>query len=236
MVRWRPCLVAAFVVLAVALWVLVRTTHDSDSTGDDRLSSRSMWLKLHPPRQARHDAELLRRRILSLLVELGPAELQQHVPQIVASLEHGDQQVRQLALSMVRRLDPSALTNHATALADLLGSGVDDDDVRLYALQTLTSLGDMPTVAANGALIFDCLAAKEPAVRLATVSLLALLEPEDLAPYTLAAADAVVQRRDVTLAKGMISAWGWKLESEACRARAGEQACGGVLQALGKLS
>ena len=58
------------------------------------------------------------------------------------------------------------------------------------------------------------------------------LEAEDLAPYTQAAQEVLTRKHDAALAEAMVAAWGSKLESEGCRARAGEQACSGVLRLL----
>ena len=96
-------LAAGVLLLVFKFLVGFRTTHDA-RTGDrgaiewlnvDNEMTRSEWLKLHPPRKARHDAELLRRRMLSTISELGTANLTSHIPQIVASLDNGDAQVRQ---------------------------------------------------------------------------------------------------------------------------------------------
>ena len=62
-----------------------------------------------------------------------------------------------------------------------------------------------------------------------------MLEPEDLAAYTESAAQAVAHRHDTVLASAMVLAWGMKLESEACRTRAGESGCQGVLRGLNAL-
>ena len=76
---------------------------------------RAGWLRLHPPRQASHDAELLRRRMLASLVELPPAQLADHVPAIAASLDHDDSHIRALAISMLGRLEAAAVARRGVS-------------------------------------------------------------------------------------------------------------------------
>ena len=97
----------------------------SDTSEDDASRARHAvdgWLRLHPPRQASHDAEMLRRRILESLVELEPAELAQHVPAIAASLDHDDTHVRGLARAMLSRLEPQAVAQHSVDIAARLAA------------------------------------------------------------------------------------------------------------------
>jgi hypothetical protein len=222
-------------VTAVCAALLFYSTHQASSSVDES-SPRVGWLRLHPPQQAHHDAEMLRRRTLANLEELGVADLATHVPQLVACLAHHDGQVRALALGMLGRLEPSAVAEHVERLSETLRLGSSDDAVKLYVLKTLTAIGDMPTIASSGGLVVECFSADSAEVRRATGDVLALLEPEELAPYTEAAAQAVAQRHDTELASALIMSWGWKLESEACRARAGEHACQGVLRGLRALA
>ena len=232
--RCQPCLIATFLILS--LLVLFRTAHpgNGEKVNSALSAGLSNWMKLHPPRTHSHDAELLRRRMLASIMELGVDELVLHAPQLVASLRHGDRQVRHLALGMLGRLRPQVLADWAETLAASLGSK--DDAVRRYILELLIQLGDVSTITACGPLIFECLSSGEQEVRSAAVSALALLEPEDLSTYTQAAAERLVQQRDTSLAVAAVSSWGAKLESDACTARAGEAGCQGVLQALRKLA
>lgn len=227
-----PIFVATLVVLAFTGAVFLFNA----TLGDDSETPRSAWLKTHSPQQAHHDAEMLRRRMLTELSALGPADLAAHVPQLVACLSHHDDQVRTSALEMLSKMEPSAIAEHTDRLASSLRQSHGDDAVRSFALKTLLTLGDIPTVASNSEPIFECLSAESAEVRKAAVDVLALLEPEDLAPYTQAVAQSVAQRHDTALASAIVVAWGMKLESEACRARAGESACQGVLRGLNALT
>ena len=233
-------LVAALLLLAFTLATLLRSTHTSDD--DDRpLDQRSQWLRLHPPRQAQHDAELLRRRTLSAIEGLNETELSEHVPQLVASLAHHDGHVRALALRMLRKLPSSAMEDHAeTLVMDTLTANA-DDAVRLYVLQTLVdySADDavrLPTIASGKGAIVECLLDESSSeeVRRAAADVLALLEPEDLATYTEDVLASV--RGSPRLAAALVSSWGFKLTTDACRARAGQKACLGALEELTKLA
>lgn len=232
--RW-DFLVAALLLLALTFLVSFRTTHPDTDGSHEVPSTRSAWLKLHSPRQTRHDNELLRRRMLSSLAELSVPELASHVPQLLASLGHHDNQIRQLALGMLGRLDVrAAFAKHTTTLVDLLGGG--DDRVRLFVLQALIVLADIPTIASSSATIFECLSSASPEVSQVTATVLGLLDPEDLAPYMQAAVEVVTQKKDVAAAKALVMSWGPKLESDACKARAGDLACESVLRSLNKLA
>lgn len=127
------CMLAAFVVLALTMAVSFRTTHHEDGPP----VTRSGWLRLHPPRQARHDNELLRRRMLMSIAELPPQDLTQHVPQLIACLGHNDRHVRELALGLLRKMPASALADRTTSLVQLLAQGNSDDAIRLYVLHSL---------------------------------------------------------------------------------------------------
>ena len=217
--------------------ILLRTMHMETPTADD--DPRALWLRLHPPRQTRFDNELLRRRMLTSMTELKPAELLTHVPQLLASLGHSDFQVRQLALGMLEKLEPSSAFSESSSdkLAEVLSEDVpstDDDKVRGFILRTLVSLADMGTLASNSAAIFDCLSAKDAAVRIAAANALALLEPQDLAPYAAEALAVVERLHDAPLAEALVSGWGLKLDTEACKQRAGEENCQAVLRKLEK--
>jgi len=228
-------MLAAFVVLALTMAVSFRTTHHEDGPP----VTRSGWLRLHPPRQARHDNELLRRRMLMSIAELPPQDLTQHVPQLIACLGHNDRHVRELALGLLRKMPASALADRTTSLVQLLAQGNSDDAIRLYVLHSRVELGDMPTIAAASSLVFECLSVSDPPrapeVQKAAIAAMALLEPEDLAPFTQATGELLVRRRDVALANVAISSWGMLLESEACSSRAGKASCRGVLETLRKL-
>ena len=216
--------------------LLFYSTHEA-SSGIDVASPRVGWLRLHPPLQAHHDAEMLRRRILAGLLDLNTTELATHVAQLVACLAHHDGQVRSLALGMLGRLDVSAVAVHVERLCETLTLSSSDDAVKLYVLRLLRTVDDMPTTASNSGLVFECFSGADSAeVRRAAADVLALLEPEDLAPYTEAAAQVIAERHDTQLASALVATWGWKLETEACRARAGEQACQEVLRGLRALA
>ena len=64
---WGPLLLILVLVLAVLATSLWWSQSDSQEHG------LSAWLALHPPRRARHDNELLRRRKLASMEELLPA-------------------------------------------------------------------------------------------------------------------------------------------------------------------
>ena len=69
-------------------------------------------------------------------------------------------------------------------------------------------------------------------MRLSAAHVLSLLEPEDLAPYAAEALLVVERLDDTPLAEALVVGWGVKLDSEACKSRAGEGNCQGVLHAL----
>ena len=164
-------LAAALALLAVMLVVLVYTTHTASA--HDEADPRTVWLKLHPPRQAHHDAELLRRRTLATIEALDDVELADHVPQLVACLGHHDAHVRELALRLLRRLPSSAMASHAETLVTVTLALISDDNAaKLFVLQALLAVAgesagrlgpstsvshcgsslafaDMPTVAAG---------------------------------------------------------------------------------------
>ena len=230
-------LLAALALLAVMLAVLLHIFHGREADGAS--SPRSVWLKLHPPQQTHHDAELLRRRMLATIETLNTTELVDHVPQLVACLGHHDLHVRELALRLLRRLQPTALVDHAETLVTVTLTLINHDDAAtLWVLQTLLAVADMPTIASGRTAIFQCLLAPSSSaeVHQTAANLLALLEPEDLASYAEDAVEAVMQRKDVPLARAIVSSWAIKLETEACRARAGESACQGALRTLRKLT
>jgi hypothetical protein len=222
-------LLGTFAILTLALVVLFRTTHDgpNEETG---VASRA-WLKLNPPRKARHDAELLRRRMLGSLLDIETEdELATHAPQLVACLDNDDLQVRQLALQLLERLHPQVLAGLASELSEVLGGP--DDEVQLYVLRTLRTLADVPAIASSGPDIIDSLTSQREAIRLAAVEALAVLEPEDIAPYTQAALEVVLKQHDARLAASIVANWSAKLQTNACRERAGAQACDRVLEQI----
>ena len=91
----------------------------------------------------------------------------------------------------------------------------------------------MPVIAASGPLIFDCLSAAEPALTVAAIAALALLEPEDLAPYTQAAADVWKQQHNSSLAKLAARSSLLGHSSAAAGSAAGAAAVGGTSGATG---
>lgn len=233
----RVLTASVLTVLLVTMTILLRTTHSPTTDDGADADPRSAWLRLHPPRKARYDNELLRRRLLASMTELKPADLIVHVPQLLASLGHSDNQVRSLSLGMLSKLEPDALTDFTEKLAEVLSEDVastDDDKVREFILRTLVALADIGSLASNSAAVFDCISSKDPTVRLAAAKALALLEPEDLAPYSAEALAVVERLHDAPLAEALIAGWGVKLDSEACKSRAGEDNCQGVLRALEK--
>ena len=186
------------------------TTSEDDASPGRHAFDRSGWLRLHPPRQASHDAELLRRRTLASLVELPPASLAEHVPAIIASLDHDDSHVRALATSMLSRLEAPALREHGEAISKRL-SHPDDDQVRLAVVR---AMGRAPAavLAAHASGLVGRLADDEPAVRWAAVDALAQLEADALAPITLTAVDTLVAKHELSLARAAVAAWSPKLE------------------------
>ena len=224
--RWWLWLIAVACILVFALATQFRTI----SSGQPSDALRS-WLQLHPPRKARYDATLLRRRRLVSIEALNVTSLKQHVPQLLASLMNSDPTVRQLALRSLSRLGPSDVAAEAELLAEVLGSTT-DAAVEGYVLQTLIALTDGVTIASASADIFERLSSDIPSVRSAAVSALGLLDPQDLAPYAAAAVEVLKGRRDKSLLALAISSWSVQLESDGCRERAGESACHGALSAL----
>ena len=108
------------VVLSYSALLIEDHILSSPATAQNRKAKtdlKSSWLKLHNPKTAHHDAELLRRRMLAGLVELPPSQLAEHVPAIAASLDHEDQHIRALAISMLGRLEPPAIAEHSDAIA-----------------------------------------------------------------------------------------------------------------------
>lgn len=203
------------VLVAIAATVVIAFVYlHLDSTpvaaGEDAVRKRAGWLRLHPPRQASHDAELLRRRKLASLVELPPAALREHVPAIAASLDHDDSHIRALAIGMLTRLEPSAVAEHATAIAERLTHA--DEQVRLAVVKTL---GRAPpaALAAHADALVSRLSDEEPAVRWAVVDALSHLEPDALAPRTLRAVDALVSQHDVSIARAAVAQWMPKLSA-----------------------
>lgn len=205
----------ALVFIALTLIVAYTVMHNASTTGTmsedafGRLRSAG-WLRLHPPRQASHDAELLRRRMLASLVELEPAQLGEHVQAIVASLNHEDSHIRALAISMLGRLEPSAVAANAAGIAAHLAH--EDDQVRLAVVNVL---GRAPpaTIAAHAASdLVRRLADDEPAVRWAAVDTLSRLDGDALAPVVLTAVETLVAQHDVSIARAALSQWAPKLE------------------------
>ena len=205
-------------------------THAAEAMGDEQLSASANWLRLHPPRQASHDAELLRRRMLAQLVELSDDELEEHVLAIVASLDHADDHVRNLAIDMLARLRGPALKSYAAALAERLES--EDERVRQGVIRSLAKLAPLE-IARHADAIVEALADAEPSVRWAAVDALSLLEPNALANITLPAIDMLVQQQDLSIARAAVGAWAEKLSSGATEKESYAHAA--VLDALSRL-
>lgn len=195
------------------------STSTNPSTLEDaavRHDGLSAWLRLHPPRQASHDAEMLRRRALAALVELEPEELAEHVPAIVASLDHEDSHVRSLAVGMLQRLQPAAVRTHVEILGARLSSS--DSDVRFEVLKAIAvsmqdgaAAGEIDAAALAPSLVAR-LADEEAHVRWAVLDTLALLPADALAAVTLRAVDILMQQRDLSIARAAVSLWAPKLE------------------------
>ena len=199
--------------------------HSMDDHNDNVEHGATEWLRMHPPRQAAHDAELLRRRLLAQLVELPGEELAEHVPAIMASLDHDDDHVRNLAVDMLSRLTNVSVGTHAARLAEFVSS--DDGRVRQGVVRALGLLPPLKLQKYSEPLV-DMLADTEPSVRWAAVDTLTLLPPDALAAVTLTAIDRLVQQQDLSIAKAAVSAWANKLE-------AGTNAYGAVMDALSRL-
>mmetsp|Transcript_39507 Transcript_39507/g.65515 ORF Transcript_39507/g.65515 Transcript_39507/m.65515 type:complete len:236 (+) Transcript_39507:160-867(+) len=219
---WRPVslLLAFMVVFKVA--AVAWASHYPATIGN----GLSGWLLLHPPRQQQHDAELLRRRTLASLVELPAPRLAEHIPAIVASLNHADGHVRRLAIGMLQRVDGSSLAMHACALAERLRSP--DVAVRTHvvkALERLVNENSSHPLTPCASDIMESLAHPEAAVRWATVDVLALFSSDVLAARTLEAINTLLQNGDVSIARVAVSIWAAKLKGRP-----------EVLSALGELS
>jgi len=211
----RVALLVVSTVVALSYAVLHATSTSSSTSEDDASPSkhaldRTSWLRLHPPRQASHDAELLRRRMLASLVELDPSELAEHVPAIAASLDHEDHHVRALAVAMLGRLEAPAIETHRAEIAARLVHA--DETVRLAVVR---ALGRAPTsvLATYAPDLVTQLADEEPAVRWAVVDALSHLEADALAGITLNAVDALVQQNDISIARAAVASWTPKLEA-----------------------
>lgn len=198
----------AISISSFVAYVILHVDSTSSTTSEDAVRSRAAWLRLHPPRQASHDAELLRRRMLASLVELEPAALGEHVPAIAASLDHDDSHIRALAVNMLARLAPPAIATHDAAIAARLAHN--DESVRLAVVKALARAP--PAVLASHAnALLARLSDDEPAVRWAAVDALSHLDANALAPITLIAVDALVGQQDVSIARAAVASWMPKL-------------------------
>jgi hypothetical protein len=213
MLRLCGCGLLAMASVTLMSYVALHATSSTDGAADHDedliTSSRAYWLRLHPPQQAHHDAEMLRRRKLAMIVEASDAEIQQHAVAIVWSLDHEDEHVRHLALSMLSRLNNASLTQHAALLAERLESP--DDGVRLGVVKALT-LATPQSLAPSAQALSDLLADSEPAVRWAALDALNVLRTDSLASVTLSAIDRLVEQQDISLAQTAIGAWAERLD------------------------
>ena len=199
--------VAGFVFTGVM--IILAGVHASH--GKPSAHGSTFWLLQHNPRHMHHDAELLRRQRLAQLTELSPRELGEHVPAILASLDHSDYHVRRLAGSMLFRLEARAINQHAASIIERLDHH--DATVRLYSMQAL-ALADSNILSTHASILADCINDVDPGVRWATVDTLARLNSTMLAQHAISAIDALVRAEDYSLAKSAVSSWSPKLEEE----------------------
>ena len=189
---------------------------------------RAGWLNQHTPQQAHHDAELLRRRRLASLIEQPDSVLLEHVPAIVASLDHEDEHIRSLAISMLGRVSAgqasTAVAAHAASIAERLESS--DDHVRLAVVKALVHLEPRPLASFASPLVGSPRGPR-PAIRWAVLEALAL-EPDELAKVTLSAIDKLVRQQDLSIAKAAVGGHGRRVWIRT-------DAHGAVLNALSRL-
>ena len=220
------------VVLSYSALLIEDHILSSPATAQNRKAKtdlKSSWLKLHNPKTAHHDAELLRRRMLAGLVELPPSQLAEHVPAIAASLDHEDQHIRALAISMLGRLEPPAIAEHSDVIAARLAHD-DDDQVRLAAVRALERGAPPAILARHATALVKRLGDAEPAVRWAAVDALGLLDADALASVTLTAIDALLQQHDVSIAKAAVGSWTRKLSGTHPKVMASLAALSGQLE------
>lgn len=219
---------AAVTVVTIVSYIVLHLEGSGREDVDPSLR-RAGWLNQHTPQQAHHDAELLRRRRLASLIEQPDSVLLEHVPAIVASLDHEDEHIRSLAISMLGRVSAgqasTAVAAHAASIAERLESS--DDHVRLAVVKALIHLEPRPLASFASPLV-EALADPEPAIRWAVLEALAKLEPDELAKVTLSAIDKLVQQQDLSIAKAAVGAWATRLDP-------GTDAHGAVLNALSRL-
>lgn len=220
----------SLVVIASIVAVTYVALHfDAGGESLDPSTRRLGWLNKHTPQQAHHDAELLRRRMLANLIEQPDSALVEHATAIIASLDHEDDHIRNLAVSMLERISSTkggaAIVPHAANVAERLESS--DGHVRLAVVRALTSLSPAPLASFAPALV-EALADDEPSVRWAVLEALGKLEPDELAKVTLTAIDKLIQQQDLSIAKAAVSAWASRLDPST-------EAHGAVLNALSRL-
>ena len=199
----------ALLILSVLVVGMYMAMHVASGTANEE--SRQTWLRMHPPRQAAHDAEMLRRRMLASLVELPPAQLGEHVPAITASLLHEDKHVRALALSMLNRLEGNAVSENSDEIAARLDDA-DDDEVRIAAVNALGRCNNDSVLLAHAPALVERLADVEPAVRWAAMDVLGHLADDSLATVTLRAVDKLLDHNNISIAKAAVMSWAPKLQ------------------------
>lgn len=197
-----------FVVLTViVMTTLLHSTSTSTATHEvttGRHEGLTAWLRLHPPRQASHDAEILRRRMLGSIVELSSAALAEHAPAIIASLDYPDGHVRRLAVGMLTRLEPVAIESHTAAIMQRMGM-CGDAEVRAEILQALSRIENATLLQPHVAQLMPTLADADPAVRWASIDVIGMLDADVIAPHLLAAVDQLMQTNDLSLVRALIS-------------------------------
>lgn len=200
-------LVTVFVSIGILVVSIISSHAHGGSVHDSSIRS---WLQQHPPRKVSHDADLLRRRVLADYTERPPAELAEHVPAILASLDHSDYHIRRLAGGLLSRLEPVAIGPHATEIAERLES--DDESVRLHVVQALGLLPARRLEAFADRLV-ESLDDDDDGVRWAAVDSLSGLSPAALANRTEFALQKMLDRQESSLARSAVSTWLPKLES-----------------------
>jgi hypothetical protein len=187
----------------------MRITSPGLQGNSKRQGALAEWLVQHRPDRVSADNELLRRQRLASLLELALPEVERHTPAVLASLDHTDSHVRQLAMALLERLAKArsaSLVAHATALTTRLGST--DGLVRRAVMQALTKLGDATALAEAAPRLVGGLVDTEPDVRWAAVDALAALSPDALASHTAQAVELLQRQGDDALSDAAIERWG----------------------------
>ena len=148
--------------------------------------------------------------MLANLIELPPDQLAEHVPAIAASLDHEDEHVRNLAISMLGRLEKSGISDGASVIAERLGN--DDVQVRLAVVRALGSASPA-ALAVHADALAAAITDEEPAVRWAIVDALGNLDAEPLGEIMLSVIDTLLRQHDASIARAAVSNWSPKLKA-----------------------